>query len=150
MKRLRNALYFFVLLTVLSCASTDRQGRNANEAPPRTGTMTDKEIIESQVKESLDALQEEDVDKAFFYHTKDFATKRGQGLDATIETILDFQAGGFLDALRIDYKNLNVEIDGDTASVRAILLDWPFGTMTFEMELERRGWLWVVTHSTDF
>lgn len=137
----------FALLALAACA---RDENTLATDPPPPDNMTDEEVVESQVKETLEALKENEVDKAFFYHAEDFKTKRGQGLDATIETVLDFAEGGFLDSLKIDFKNIEIEISGDKAEVKAILLDWSFGTMTMEMELERRGWFWVVTHSTDF
>ncbi len=145
MKTLRKALCVLTFTALLSCA----RGNNYVEAPPDE-VLTDKEIIESQVKETLEALQEKEVDKAFFYHTKDFLTERGKSLESTIETIMDLREGGFLDTLDIDFRYLKIDIKGDKAKAEAILLDWSFGTVTFEMELERRGWFWVVTYSTDF
>lgn len=139
-----------ILLALAILAGCARGGNGVVDNPHPPEAMTDEEIVESQVKETLEALKGNEVDKAFFYHSEDFVTERGKTLDATIETILDFGAGGFLDSLKIDFKNLEIEISGDKAEVKAILLDWSFGTMSMEMELERRGWFWVVTHSTDF
>lgn len=133
------------LIACLGCARADRPPSH-----PGDRTLSDEEIVEIQVRDTLDALQDKQVEKAFFYHTKDFLTERGKDLQATVETILDLQEGGFLDSLDIDYRNLRIDIDGDHAKAEAILLDWSFGTVSFEMELERRGWLWVITYSTDF
>ena len=133
------------VLAGLGCAGADLP-----ISYPDDRRLSDEEIVEIQVRDTLDAVQDEEVEKAFFYHTKDFLTERGKDLKATVETILDLREGGFLDSLNVDYRNLRIDIDGDSAKAEAILLDWSFGTVTFEMELERRGWLWVVVYSTDF
>ncbi len=133
------------VLLGLGCARADRPVSRADDH-----SLSDEEIVEIQVRDTLDALQDEEVERAFFYHTKDFLTERGKDLQATVETILDLQEGGFLDSLDVDYRNLRIDVDGDRAKAQAILLDWSFGTVTFEMELERRDWLWVIVYSTDF
>ena len=133
------------VLVGLGCARSDPPVSRSDYR-----SLSDEEIVEIQVRNTLDALQGEEVEKAFFYHTKDFLTERGKDLKSTVETILDLREGGFLDSLNVDYRNLRIDIDGDSAKAEAILLDWSFGSVTFEMEFERRGWLWVVVYSTDF
>ncbi len=114
------------------------------------GGPSDEEVITSLVQDAMTALAAQDIDAMTAGYADDFESDQGGGVEEMREFLKGAKEQGFLDGLTTGLDNLEVKVDGDTATAGPLDLEGAFGALTLELELEKRDGTWVVTYSSQY
>ena len=134
MKLMKMAICTLAVITVGGCESTYGGG----------GGASDTDMIQSVLDDMMAALQAQDVDKMVSFYSDDFTSDNGDKA-ATQEFLAGAKDQGFLEDLEIDISELQIAVDGDSATAEPITLEGAFGELTLGFELQKRGGSWIVT-----
>ena len=137
MKLMKVAICALAVVAVGGCASTYGGGGGASDA----------DMIQGLIDDMMAALQAQDVAKMVSFYSDDFTSDNGDKA-ATEEFLAGAKDQGFLEDMEIDVSELQISVDGDSATVEPITLEGAFGVLTLGFELQKRGGSWVVTSQT--
>ena len=134
MKLMKVAICALAVMAVGGCQSTYGGG----------GGASDTDMIQSILDDMMAALQAQDVAKMVSFYSDDFTSDNGDKA-ATQEFLEGAKDQGFLEDLEIDLSELEISVDGDSATAEPVTLEGAFGVLTLGFELQKRGGSWIVT-----
>ena len=139
MKLMKVAICALAVAAVGGCESTYGGGGGASDA----------DMIQSVLDDMMAALQAQDVEKMVSFYSDDFTSDNGDK-EETKEFLVGAKDQGFLEDMEIDTSELEISIDGDSATAEPVTLEGAFGVLTLGFELQKRGGSWVVTSQSQF
>jgi len=139
----RKAIFIKVLVVVVAlgavagCASTGGGGGDAK-------------AIQNLLTDFADAFIKNDIDKIMAAYSEDFDSP-DQGDKAAIREFLGGAIdNGFLEDVEIDTSEMEISIEGDSATVSPVELSAAFGSATFHLTLAKEAGGWkIVTQEID-
>lgn len=137
---LKMSVMALAMVVMAGCASTGGSGGGAN----------DTDVINGMVEAMMAALVAQDIETMVAPYSDDFESDQGGDRDATKEFLNAAKEGGLLDGIEVDNSSMELELDGDTASVGPIDIEGSFGAMTLEFDLEKRAGAWVVVYMAQY
>ena len=134
-KLMKVAICALAVAAVGGCASTGGGG------------MGDADMIQSLLDDMMAALLVQDVAKMVSFYADDSSSETGDKA-ATQEFLEGAKDQGILEDIEIDTSELEISVDGTSATAEPIILETAIGTITLGFELQKRGGSWVVTYQT--
>ncbi len=130
-------IFALAIMMVAGCASTGGGGG-----------ASDSDLITNLLNDYGAALQAEDVAKAMIAFADDFDSD--QGLDkAGFQEFLQGAADqGLLEDMEIDQSEMEIVIDGASATAGPLVASGAFPAITFNYKVEKRGGQWLITYSS--
>ena len=112
------------------------------------GGASDTDLITNLLNDYGAALQAQDVAKAMTAFADDFDSDQGLGKAEQEEFLQGAADGGLLEDLEIDQSELEIVIDGASATAGPLVASGAFPAITFSYKLEKRGGQWLITYSS--
>lgn len=102
------------------------------------------------VSQVMDAVREQDIDKMVSFYADDFTSDQGGGKPEMQEFLQGAKEQGFLEDIEVIMDDIEIEVDGDKATVDNVELEGAFGVLTLGFELEKRDDKWLVTYQSQY
>ena len=102
------------------------------------------------VSEVMAAVQEQDIEKMVSFYADDFTSDQGGGKPEMQEFLQGAKDQGFLEDIQVIMDDIEIEVDGDKATVDNVELEGAFGVLTLGFELEKRDDKWLVTYQSQY
>ncbi len=134
-KLMKMAICALAVVAVGGCASTGGGG------------MSDADMIQGVLDDMMAALLAQDVEKMVSFYADDFSSDTGDKA-ATQEFLEGAKDNGLLEDLEIDTSELEISVDGTSATAEPITLETSIGAIALGFELQKRGGSWVVTYQS--
>lgn len=111
------------------------------------GGKSDEEMVMDVATEWKEAIVAQDIERIVACYSEDYEGGRGEdkaGMREFMENAID---GGMLDQMEISIEEVQVTVDGETASASNIELSWSEGGITLNFTLAKEGKAWLLTGS---
>lgn len=137
-KKLPFLLLALVVAISAGCAS------GGGSAPAAPAGPSDEELIGNLILSTIEALEAKDIDKMLMVYSDDFSSDQGDKA-AMKEFLTGAASQGFLDDMESNTDNLEITVDGDTATVSGVSVEGAFGMLDLGFDLAKRDGQWVIT-----
>ena len=102
------------------------------------------------VSQVMAAVKEQDIEKMVSFYADDFTSDQGGGKPEMQEFLQGAKEQGFLEDIQVIMDDIEIEVDGDKATVDNVELEGAFGVLTLGFELEKRDDKWLVTYQSQY
>lgn len=108
------------------------------------GSISDARMIQNLLTEFTDAFVKNDIDRIMAAYSEDFDSP-DQGDKAAIGEFLGGAIDqGFLEDVEIDTSEMELNIEGDTATLYPVELNAAFGSATLRLTLKKEAGGWKI------
>ena len=111
------------------------------------GGPSDAELIASMINDQTSALLAQDIEKTTMDYADDFTWDQG-GKAEYVDFLNTAKDGGFLEDMTVNMDDLDVVVDGMSATAGPVVASGLFGDLTLNFDLEKRDGKWVVVGQT--
>ena len=105
---------------------------------------SDEELIEGMLDKWKAAGEAQDLDAQMALISEDFEGEQG-GKDDLKEFLLEAKDMGYLDDMEVIVDDVELKIDGTTATAYPLIIETGMGSATIGLELKKEAGGWMVT-----
>ena len=96
------------------------------------------------------AFEKQDIDGIMAVYSENYIGQQGEGKAQVRNFIQELIANGTLANSKMDIEKVEIEIDGDIATVAPITYSGDWGQMSIKNTLKKEGPTWRVTSSAEY
>lgn len=116
---------------------------------PGVDGPSDEELIRSLISDMATALQAGDIEKAMMAYDEEMEWDQG-GKAEYQEFLQGAKDADFLAGMTVTTSDMEVVVDGDSATAEPMEAEGDFGVLTFEFELTKTDGAWLVTQQAQY
>ena len=105
---------------------------------------TQEQNIRTSLFNLQDAYVEQDLDAIMAVYSEDYIGQEGERKGQVREFLEGMMSQGYLDGTRVDLEDIEIEIEGDTATVSPVRYTGNWGQMDFKTVFKKEGSTWRV------
>ena len=113
-------------------------------------TIDESKNIEKVLAQWHQAFEKQDIDGIMAVYSEDYTGQQGEGKAQIRNFIQELIYNGTLASSKMDIEDVEIEIDGDVATVAPITYSGDWGQMSIRNTFKKEGSTWRVTSSAEY
>ncbi len=110
-----------------------------------TAKKSPEDMIKDQLLGWKAAMEAQDVDKIMANFSDNFKHYDWKDKAGAKDFITDAKDMGYLDGVEVLLDDMEIKVEGDTATVYPVDISGAFGSLAMELNLTKEGGTWLVT-----